>query len=99
MTLTTADLVNALRLGSSAEELQEADRLLAYSSEAVVTYAPAASDLAHSEACIRLSAFLYDRPNAGRGSGWSNAIRNSGAGAILGPYRTSPVATATDATT
>ena len=93
VTITVAELAAALRLTDDAAELAEASRLLAYSSEAVVRHAPDASDLAHSEACIRLSAYLYDRPTAGLGSGWSNALRNSGAASLLQPYRQSPVAT------
>ena len=34
-----------------------------------------------------LSGYLFDQPNAGRGSTYANALRNSGAAAILMPYR------------
>ena len=90
VTIDAAALSNSLRLGSTPEEFQEVSRLLAFATEAVVGYAPSASDVAHSEACVRLVAYLFDRPTAGRGSGWSNALRNSGAGAILATYRQSP---------
>ena len=40
VTLTVAQLAAALRLGSSTEETDEATRLLAYSSEAVLRHAP-----------------------------------------------------------
>ena len=87
VTLTVEALSNALRLGSSTEETAEATRLLAYSSEAVLRHAPSATDTALNEAAIRLSGFLYDQPNAGRGLSFAHALRNSGAAAILLPYR------------
>ena len=87
VTLTVEALSNALRLGSSTEETEEATRLLAYSSEAVLRHAPSATDTALNEAAIRLSGFLYDQPNAGRGLSFAHALRNSGAAAILLPYR------------
>ena len=40
VTLTAAQLVAALRLSDSPEELAEATRLLAYATEAVTKYAP-----------------------------------------------------------
>ena len=91
VTVTAAELVTALRLGDTAAELAEVTRLLAYATEAVTTWAPLAPDLAQTEACIRLAAYQFDRPTAGRGAGWSNALRNSGAGAILASFRQSPV--------
>ena len=39
------------------------------------------------EVRIGLSGYLFDQPNAGRGSTYANALRNSGAAAILMPYR------------
>ena len=87
VTLTVAQLAAALRLGSSTEETDEATRLLAYSSEAVLRHAPSATDTALNEAAIRLSGYLYDQPNAGRGLSFAHALRNSGAAAILLPYR------------
>ena len=85
--LTVQELSNALRLGDSPEELAEATRLLAYASEAVVKHAPNASDPAHTESGIRLAGYLYDAPNSGRGLSFAHALRNSGAAAILLPYR------------
>ena len=40
-----------------------------------------------NEAVIRLAAYIYDQPNAGRGVMYANAMRSSGASAILLPYR------------
>lgn len=87
VTLTTAELAAALRVGDTEEETAEAGRLLAYASEAVTKHAPAAPDVAHNEAAIRLAGYLFDQPNAGRGEGYANALRNSGAQAMLLPWR------------
>lgn len=95
--ITVAEFAAALRLSDDAAELAEATRLLQYATVAVVERAPNAPDVVHSEACIRLGAFMFDRPNADRRAGWSNAIRQSGAGSILQPYRQSPVTTDADA--
>ena len=90
VTLTIAELVAALRLSDSAEELAEATRLLAYASAAVVKYAPAAADVAHDEATRRLAGYLFDMPEAARGDAYANAMRNSGAARSLLPYRILP---------
>ena len=87
VTLTQAALSAALRLGSTTEETAEATRLLAYATEAVTKHAPDAPDTAHNEAVIRLSGYLFDQPNAGRGMGYANALRNSGAASMLLAYR------------
>ena len=87
VTLTVAELAAAIRLGSSAEETDQATRLLAYVATAVTKHAPDAPDVVQNEAAIRLAGYLFDQPNAGRGVGYADALRNSGAAAILLPYR------------
>ena len=87
VTMTAAELVAALRLGDSAEELTEVTRILAFVSESVVQYAPGASDLAHTEACRRMAGYLYDQPEAARGDAYANAMRNSGATRMLFAFR------------
>ena len=87
VTLTVAQLAAAMRVGDSAEELAEVTRLLAYASEAVIRHAPDAPDTAHDESAIRLAAYLFDQPNAGRGVSYAHAGRNSGAWALLLPWR------------
>ena len=87
MTLTVAELSAALRLGDTAEETAEATRLLAYATEAVTKHAPNAPAVVLNEAAIRLAGYLFDMPNAGRGAGYADALRNSGAAAQLLPYR------------
>ena len=86
VTLTVAQLQAALRLGDSTEETNEVTRLLAYCTEAVTQYAPSAEAVAHDEAVRRMAGYLFDQPEAGRGDGYANAMRNSGAGRILLPY-------------
>ena len=87
VTITSSELLAALRLGDSAEELAEATRLLAYASEAVVNHAPDAPDVAHNEAARRLAGYLFDQPEASRGMAYANALRNSGAARMLSNYR------------
>ena len=87
VTLSVDDLRDALRLNDSAEETKEATRLLAYASEVVVNHAPRATDIAHNEATRRLAGYFFDQPEAPVGDGYSNALRSSGAGKILLPYR------------
>ena len=87
VTLTVAELLAALRLGDSAEEHDEVERLLKYSTEAVTKHAPQATDTAMNEAVRRLSGYLFDQPEAGRGMAYANAMRSSGAARMLLPYR------------
>ena len=91
VTLTQGELSAAIRLGDSAEEIAEATRLLAYVTEAITRHLADAYDTAPeaivNEAAIRLAGYLFDQPNAGRGLSFANAGRNSGAWAILLPYR------------
>ena len=87
ITLTPAELAAALRLLGSDEEIAQVTRLLTYATERVEKHAPAAPDVVMNEACIRLAAYLFDQPYAPAGARYANALRNSGAGNILLPYR------------
>ena len=87
VTMTAAELVAALRLGDTAEELTEVTRILGFVSESVVQYAPGASDVAHTEAARRMAGYLYDRPEAARGDAYANSMRNSGAARMLFAFR------------
>ena len=91
VTLDVAALSAALRLGSSTEETAEATRLLGFATETISRHLGNAyadtPEIIVNEGVIRLAAYLYDQPNAGRGVGYANALRNSGAAAILLPYR------------
>ena len=87
VTLTPAELAAALRLLGSDEEIAQVTRLLAYTSERVLKHAPAAPDATANEAVIRMAGYLFDQPYAPAGARYANALRNSGAGNILLPYR------------
>ena len=87
VTLSVAEFIADARIGSTADELALATRRVAYATEAVVRYAPGAPDIAHNEAVSRLAAYLYDMPTVAGGAAFANALRNSGATAILLPYR------------
>ena len=84
--LTVSALLAALRLGNTAEETQEATRLLAYATSAVEKHAPDAPEAAQNEAVVRLAGYVFDQPFAGRGQAYANALRNSGAVAMLLPW-------------
>ena len=91
VTLTVAELLSALRLGDTAEETAEAERLLAFATEAISVhlggaYATAPA-VAVNESAVRLTGFLFDQPFASRGDSFANAMRNSGAARMLLPYR------------
>ena len=87
VTLTVSELAAAMRVGDSAEETAETTRLLSYCTVAVVKQAPDAPDVAHNESVVRLAGYYFDSPNAGSRTNYANAMRNSGAGRILLPYR------------
>ena len=65
VTITQAELSAALRLGTSAEEVAEATRLLTYATEAVTQHAAAAPPEVLNEAVIRLAGYFFDQPFAG----------------------------------
>ena len=83
VTIKRAELSDVLRLGHSGPEMAEATRLLAYATAAVTKHVPICPDEISNEAAIRLAGYLFDQPNAGRGATYANALRNSGAAAIL----------------
>ena len=87
VTITRADLAKRIRLGRTQTELDEADQILAYATEAVIKHAPNAPDVVHNEAVYRLAGYVYDRPFASADTRFANAMRNSGAAAALLPYR------------
>ena len=91
VSVTVRELVAALRLGSTDEEAAEAERLLAVASAVVERHLGDAFDDAPDaivgEAAIRLCGYWFDQPLAGRGSGFADGLRNSGALQILAPHR------------
>ena len=89
VTITVTQILAALRLGDTDAEVEQGTRLLAYATTAVEKHAPG-EDVPvtiQNEAVVRLSGYLFDQPTAGRGAAYANALRNSGAAAILSPYR------------
>ena len=103
LTLTVPELLSALRMGSTTEETQEATRLLSYATTAIkqflgAAYADTPSEVVN-EAAIRWCGYLFDMPFASRGTAFSSAITNSGAGAILLPYRVHRAGSVAEATT
>ena len=87
VTITRADLAKRIRLGRTETELDEADQILAYATEAVTKHAPDAPDVVHNEAAYRMAGYIYDRPFASVDTRFANVLRNSGAAAALLPYR------------
>ena len=100
MTLTAAALRDALKLADDADGNAAAARLLAVASQVVAQYAGAAPDAIANEAATRVAAYLL-ADDAGarvlrqlktesveieiRAPG--SAVRLSGAGALLSPWR------------
>ena len=87
VTLTSPELRAALRLGDTHDEALQAARLRTVAAELVVRHAPDAPDIIHDEAVVRLAGYWFDQPTAPRDTRYANALRNSGAAAILLPYR------------
>ena len=88
VTATVSDVARSIRAVVSTEVTAELTDLLAYASGEVTRIAPNAPDAAHNRAAIAIVGYIYDRPTAGRAMLYSNVLRNSGAGAMLLPYRT-----------
>ena len=84
---TVSDVSRSIRAVDSADVTEELADLLAYASIEVTRIAPLAPDVVHNRAAIAVVGYLYDRPTAGREMAYANVVRNSGAGAMLLPYR------------
>ena len=87
VTLSVLELAAAIRLGNSTEETAQATRLLATATEIVTRHAPGSPDAIQNEAAIRVAGYLFDAPQAAQGAGFGDILRNSGAAALLLPYR------------
>ena len=87
VTIDVDALRRELRVGDTLDETALLTARLAYATEAVTHRAPSAPDTVHNEACIVLSARLYDKPTSGIGARYAYAGRDSGAWAMLAPYR------------
>ena len=87
VTATVNDVARSIRAVVSTEVTAELTDLLAYASAEVTRIAPLAPDPVHNRAATSIVSYIYDRPTSGREMLYSNVIRNSGAGAMLLPYR------------
>ena len=91
ISISVSELLSALRMGTTNEEIAEATRLLGYSKQTISDYLGSeyegTAETIVNEASIRLSGYLFDQPYASRGTGHAASLANSGAGSILLPYR------------
>ena len=87
ISVTVAEVARSIRAADSAEVTAELTALLAYATQEVTRIAPSAVDTAHNRAAIAVCGYIYDRPTASADMAFANVLRNSGAGAILLPYR------------
>lgn len=85
--ITADELRAAIRLGETPEETAQAERLLRVSWTLVRRYAPEAPAAIQEEAIVRVAGYLFDAPAAASGTGYANAMRNSGAVSLLLPWR------------
>ena len=85
VSITVAETLRAVRAGSAQDETDEITRLLAVATQ-IVEDQPDAPPAIQNEAAVRIVGYLYDQPAAGA-INFTNALRNSGAAALLRPYR------------
>lgn len=87
ITLSAADVAAQIRVGDSTEELLLVGTRFAYASAEVVRIAEDAPDAVHNMAVVQIVGYLFDQPTAATGDNYANAVRYSGAGRMLFPYR------------
>ena len=91
VTITTAELAAANRIGDSAEETAEVERLRSYAVAELERYLGTAygtaPDAILNEAARAIVGYIFDAPLASRGAAYANAVRNSGAGRMVLGYR------------
>ena len=87
VTITATELATAIRVGDTPEETAQVDRLLATATALVLRHAPDAPGDIHTEAAVRVAGYLFDMPQAARGAGYGDTLRNSGALALMLPWR------------
>ena len=85
--LTVEDLRTALRLDDDLAVNAVLERLLKVAEATVARYASAAPCEVSQEASIRMIGYLYDMPEAPGGDRFAAAFRNSGAMALLSPWK------------
>lgn len=86
--ITVSALAAAIRADETVTEITaEVTRLRSTASAMIEKYADAAPVSIKNEACVRLCGYWYDAPQASRGAAYADAFANSGAKAMLAPYR------------
>ena len=66
VTITRADLRDALRLADDQDTTDEIDRILAYATEVATKLVPVCPDVVHNESVVRLASYLFDQPSVSR---------------------------------
>lgn len=84
MAVTVAQLAQAIRVGSTAQETAQVERLQTVAEQIISNYANEVPEAIEDEAVIRIVGYLYDAPT----TAYANALTNSGAASLLLPYRT-----------
>ena len=101
VTIDAAALAASLRLSDSPEETAEVVRLLAVGTAAVTRYLGDAFDDAPeavvNEFVVRWVGYAFDKPLAARGAAYADVARNSGALAVVAPWRTHQAGTTGEA--
>ena len=92
MAVTAQNLYIELALGTTTASIPPAtltrlERILGHAQAAVTSYAANAPEATRDLAIIRLSGWLFQYDTIGRESANTNAFRQSGAAAMLAPYR------------
>ena len=87
VSVSVSDVARSIRAVVSPDVTAELADLLAYASGEVQRIAPLAPDAAHNRAAVSICGYIFDRPTSGRETAYANVVRNSGAGAMLLPYR------------
>ena len=87
VTITVQELAAAIRAGEAPEILSEITRLRSVAILQVEKHASEAPDAVKTEAVVRWVGYAFDRPTVARGTGLANSLVNSGAGALLLPWR------------
>lgn len=92
MALTITQLAAAVRLGDGSSApvepvLSILTRLDGVSDAFLDLYASGAPSTIRDEAKVRLVGYLYDAPHSPTGDRYAAAWRNSGAGALVSPWR------------
>ena len=87
MVVSIAQLADALRVDSpDAEETAVLTVWLEAAQELITARAPGAPETVADAAIIKAAGYWYDQPMATRSSGFANAMTNSGALHLLGPW-------------